>query len=466
MTDREPPPMVPSAEERARAITEGAGAVGFTRGVSWGLSAAYRDGWNAAQARIAELEAEVARLRPVVDASRDALRAFLYPESMPIGPSGIYRQRLREALDAFDAGNLERAPDANTGRPPIVRKGIQTAGPDGRDIGAPSAAHPVRRDWCEEHNRGSLADTDGLCPECEARTAQRKAERAAQTHPPVTEDNRKAALSSADALIGWRDGWNAAQARIAELEAERDAALKFRDLLLSRSPWPEDEARVSRVSDAICAAMASYMAAPLHRDAYLAAARAAVDEADLNAGLEKGRTAEVEANLVLARDTLKTVNDGWAKRYGELEAEVARLNKRHQVHEEIIQDLKAEAARLAAERDVAERAAQTRQPVTEDDREAAEKIAAEIDVEHDDTMQADCAVCKRVIPFIASAIAAARAEGRREGIEAAIAVIRGGYFLSDDAPVMRWAREVIAAIRRTLAAPEPQKKPDTKTPAG
>ena len=31
---------------------------------------------------------------------------------------------------------------------------------------------PVRRDWCEEHNRGSLAETDGLCPECEARTAQ------------------------------------------------------------------------------------------------------------------------------------------------------------------------------------------------------------------------------------------------------------------------------------------------------
>ena len=32
----------------------------------------------------------------------------------------------------------------------------------------------VLRDWCEEHNRGSLAETNGLCPDCEARSVVRK----------------------------------------------------------------------------------------------------------------------------------------------------------------------------------------------------------------------------------------------------------------------------------------------------
>jgi hypothetical protein len=31
---------------------------------------------------------------------------------------------------------------------------------------------PVRRDWCEEHNRGSLAASDGLCAECQQRTIE------------------------------------------------------------------------------------------------------------------------------------------------------------------------------------------------------------------------------------------------------------------------------------------------------
>jgi hypothetical protein len=42
------------------------------------------------------------------------------------------------------------------------------------------------------------------------------------------------------------------------------------------------------------------------------------------------------------------------------------------------------------------------------DLERAKKIAAEIDVERDDTMQANCRVCQRVIPFIAAALAAER----------------------------------------------------------
>ena len=33
-------------------------------------------------------------------------------------------------------------------------------------------AEPVRRDWCEEHNRGSLAVSNGLCPECQQRTIE------------------------------------------------------------------------------------------------------------------------------------------------------------------------------------------------------------------------------------------------------------------------------------------------------
>src|SRR5712664_371555 len=39
-------------------------------------------------------------------------------------------------------------------------------------------AGAVRRDWSEEHNRGSLAETEGLCPECEARSAEWRRERA------------------------------------------------------------------------------------------------------------------------------------------------------------------------------------------------------------------------------------------------------------------------------------------------
>lgn len=30
----------------------------------------------------------------------------------------------------------------------------------------------VRRDWCEEHNRGSLAESSGLCPDCQQQTIE------------------------------------------------------------------------------------------------------------------------------------------------------------------------------------------------------------------------------------------------------------------------------------------------------
>lgn len=35
---------------------------------------------------------------------------------------------------------------------------------------------PLHRDCCEEHNRGDLSTTDGLCPDCEERSARRQAE--------------------------------------------------------------------------------------------------------------------------------------------------------------------------------------------------------------------------------------------------------------------------------------------------
>ena len=35
----------------------------------------------------------------------------------------------------------------------------------------------VRRDWCEEHDRGDLSATDGRCPDCEVRQASWEAAR-------------------------------------------------------------------------------------------------------------------------------------------------------------------------------------------------------------------------------------------------------------------------------------------------
>ena len=37
-------------------------------------------------------------------------------------------------------------------------------------------AGQVRRDWCEEHNRSNLAETNGLCVECQTRTIERLTE--------------------------------------------------------------------------------------------------------------------------------------------------------------------------------------------------------------------------------------------------------------------------------------------------
>jgi len=47
-------------------------------------------------------------------------------------------------------------------------------------------------------------------------------------------------------------------------------------------------------------------------------------------------------------------------------------------------------------------------------------------------------------------LAAARAEGYREGVEAAARCVEGGRFLHDDAPTARFAREAAKAIRALL----------------
>ena len=64
----------------------------------------------------------------------------------------------------------------------------------------PSAiADPVRRDWCEEHNRGSLEATDGLCPECE----ERKRARHPSTIREAVEVEREACANVA-AQFSWK----------------------------------------------------------------------------------------------------------------------------------------------------------------------------------------------------------------------------------------------------------------------
>jgi hypothetical protein len=64
--------------------------------------------------------------------------------------------------------------------------------------------------------------------------------------------------------------------------------------------------------------------------------------------------------------------------------------------------------------------------------ERARKIAAEIDVEHDETPQADCKVCQRVIPFITAALqsygTAAASQARRETIEECARVVENRKF--------------------------------------
>lgn len=53
---------------------------------------------------------------------------------------------------------------------------------------------------------------------------------------------------------------------------------------------------------------------------------------------------------------------------------------------------------------------------------------------------------------VTDAIAAASAKGKKEGVEACIQIIDGGYFLHDKAPTRLWANDLIAKIRSELSA--------------
>ncbi len=93
----------------------------------------------------AGLEREAAALIRELD---EAMAQRLRDGFGPNGPDWVY-ERFRAAAARHAARTKRRAvsdPDADE---PVMMTG------------------PVRRDWCEEHNRGSLVDTDGLCPDCE-----------------------------------------------------------------------------------------------------------------------------------------------------------------------------------------------------------------------------------------------------------------------------------------------------------
>lgn len=81
-----------------------------------------------------------------------------------------------------------------------------------------------------------------------------------------------------------------------------------------------------------------------------------------------------------------------------------------------------------------------------DDVERAREIAAQIDIEHDDAMQANCKVCQRVIPFIAAVLTAARAQGRAEMREMAEYAVGSCGSLDENGYICEKAT-AIAAIR-------------------
>jgi hypothetical protein len=125
-------------------------------------------------------------------------------------------------------------------------------------------------------------------------------------------------------------------------------------------------------------------------------------------------------------------------------------------------------------------------PPEADVMELARKIAAEIDVEHDNTMQDKCAVCQRVIPFIARALAAYGDQRAREGAmraairnyndadeeiirakrEARAAALEEAAQVADKlAPLRSIYKNVGASIRALAAAPpQSERPPQTITP--
>ena len=100
-------------------------------------------------------------------------------------------------------------------------------------------ADPVRRDWCEEHNRGSLAVSDGLCAECQQQTIERLREEidGRMENDIATARANTELIAERDALkalMRRREGfilgmiWNEADRREA-LEKELDQRTRERD---------------------------------------------------------------------------------------------------------------------------------------------------------------------------------------------------------------------------------------------
>ena len=104
---------------------------------------------------------------------------------------------------------------------------------------------PVRRDWCEEHNRGSLAESNGLCAECQQQTIDRlREEIAGRTEGDIATTKANTELiaerDSLKALMKRREGfilgmiWNEADKRevleteLAQRTRERDGEREAR----------------------------------------------------------------------------------------------------------------------------------------------------------------------------------------------------------------------------------------------
>lgn len=94
-------------------------------------------------------------------------------------------------------------------------------------------SEPVKRDWCEEHNRGSLVASDGLCVECQQQTIDRLREEIdGRTENDIA--TTRAERDALKALMKRREGfilgmiWNEADKREA-LEKELDQRTRERD---------------------------------------------------------------------------------------------------------------------------------------------------------------------------------------------------------------------------------------------
>lgn len=97
MTDQNPPPMVPSSQERAKLVCY------CETPLTTSLEGAYRDGWNAAQSRISELEAEVARLRSDNGRSYAYLREVLATVASKVSPLRVTDKMRQAAIDWWAA---------------------------------------------------------------------------------------------------------------------------------------------------------------------------------------------------------------------------------------------------------------------------------------------------------------------------------------------------------------------------